>query len=57
MVEDWYSMGMKTEGIRFVFVKNVLWDGDISARTLTKTELVLRSPPLPPGRAAFLYHT
>ena len=48
MVEDWYSMGMKTEGIRFVFVKNVLWDGDISARNLTKTELVLRSPALPP---------
>jgi hypothetical protein len=27
---------------------HVLWDGDISARTLTKTELVLRSPPLSP---------
>ncbi len=47
MVEDWYSMGMKPEGIRFVFVKNVLWYGDISARTLTKTEMVLRSPDLP----------
>jgi hypothetical protein len=47
MVEDWYKMGMKEEGYRFVFVKNILYDGDVSARPLTRTELMLRSPNIP----------
>lgn len=47
MVEDWFEMGMKTEGYRFVFVKNVLWNGDASARKLTRTELQMRNPDIP----------
>ena len=47
MVEDWYTMGMHTEGYRFVFVKNILWDGDESARSLTRAVIAMRSPSLP----------
>ena len=44
MVEDWYTMGMHTEGHRYFFMKHVVWSGDKSAAHLTRTELALREP-------------
>jgi hypothetical protein len=47
MVEDWFEMGMKEEGYRYVFIKQVLYSGDISARKLSRVQLQLRSPDIP----------
>ena len=47
MVEDWFGMGMKEEGYRYVFIKNVLYSGDLSARKLNGVQLQLRSPDIP----------
>ena len=44
LVEDWYDMGMKTEGYRYVFVKYILWYGNLSMTNLTRTELARRYP-------------
>ena len=54
MVQQWFEMGMNQEGYRFVFVKNVLWDGDASARDLTRVELRLRSPNIPDDEGVHL---
>jgi len=42
MVEDWYTMGMKEEGYRYFFVKNIVWSGNKAAERQTRIELVLQ---------------
>ena len=44
MVQDWYEMGMKTEGYRYFFMKHIVWSGDRAAGHLTRTQLALREP-------------
>jgi hypothetical protein len=39
MVEDWYDMGMKDEGYRYVFMKHVVWSGKPGNRSKTRVEL------------------
>jgi len=48
MVEDWFDMGMSTEGYRYVFIKNVLWSGAPAARKKTRVQLMMDNPAEPP---------
>jgi len=44
MVQDWFTMGMHTEGHRYFFMKHIVWSGDKSAAHLTRAELAMREP-------------
>lgn len=44
MVEDWFTMGMNTEGHRYFFMKHVVWSGDRSAARLSRADLAQREP-------------
>jgi hypothetical protein len=44
MVEDWYKMGMTTEGYRYFFVKHLVWSQNRTAARLTRAELALSEP-------------
>jgi hypothetical protein len=46
MVEDWYDMGMKTEGYRYFFMKHVVWGRNRAAARLTRAELAQLEPDL-----------
>ncbi len=54
MVEDWYDMGMKTEGYRYVFVKYVIWNRDLAAAKLTRAELMMRHPEIPADQDIYI---
>lgn len=44
MIEDWFTMGMNTEGHRYFFMKHVVWSGDKSAVHLRRADLAMREP-------------
>ena len=44
LVEDWYQMGMKTEGYRYVFIKQIIYLGDLRMTSKTRAEIVVANP-------------